>query len=159
MNRAIPTVLLVAALAATAACQGNKPVPDQSQEETDLSSGPADLYDNTFWVITQLRGVDIPDRAECGIAFNEQGQANGRSGVNDFFSQTTAGPGDSLTFGLIGSTKMAGPKADMEFEKAFFDMLHDTKRFHLSANTLEFLDASGHVIAKFRRQESQAPGT
>ena len=160
MIRTALPILAAAALAMTA-CQGNKPAPDPSEEkeQTDLTSGPAALYDSTFWVIDTLRGVDVPTRAEVGITFNEQGQAEGRSGVNNFFSQTTSGPNDALTFGVIGSTKMAGSQGDMEFEKAFFEMLGDTRRFHLTPQTLEFYDASGKVIATFRRQVSMAPGT
>lgn len=154
-------ILALAAAAAIPACQGNKPVPDDAEIESDMQTGPAALYNNTHWVIWSLRGVDIPTRADCGIQFNEEGQASGRSGVNNFFSQTTAGPNGELTFGVIGSTKMAGSQADMEFEQAFFEALQDTRRFRITngGSNLDFIDASNNVIMTFRRQVSIAPGT
>lgn len=152
---------ILPACVALAACQSTDRADGthmEQQERADLASGPAALYDNTTWTLTSLRGTGVPTGAHVTISFDQEGRATGRSGVNQYFSQTSAGPENRLTFGIVGATRMAGPEPAMERERDLFQTLADARRFRLTDDTLELLDASGAVIARFRRQ-SQAPGT
>jgi heat shock protein HslJ len=58
--------------------------------------------------------------------------------------------GDRMTFGSIGTTRMAcSPPAVMQQEQSFLAALEATRSFRLAGPTLELYDASGAELVRF----------
>jgi heat shock protein HslJ len=150
------TAFLVAVPLALASCAADS--AERSEYES-VHWGPAALFDNTRWNLVELDGAHVPSGADIHITFDTEGRASGRSGVNSFFSQAEPGDDNALTFGPVGATKMAGPEEDMNREHAFFQALDATRRFKMSPDYLQLFDKAGAVLARFRREQSHAPGT
>jgi len=77
----------------------------------------------------------------------KQKRVTGYSGVNSFTGAFESGPA-SLSFGPLAATRRAGPPQAMTFETAFFKALGATRRYRISGETLELLDAQGVVRAR-----------
>ena len=76
------------------------------------------------------------------IAFSKENgeiRANGRSFINGYFSdveiETTSKSGD-IKFNALGSTKMAGPEAEMNCEQLFFETLDAVTNFEVKGSEL-----------------------
>lgn len=136
--------ILIAASALLAACAS-------SGEYQSLDDGPTALFNNTKWNLVRLGNQSIPTSAHINIAFDPEGRATGHAGVNAFFSQTTTGQDNALTFGPVGATKKAGPPEQMQRESDFLKALADTRAFRMTGEHLDLLDASGNPLAHFNR--------
>lgn len=75
-------------------------------------------------------------------------KVSGRSSVNQYFAQASFGssaqegtnPGNGVSVGVIGATKMAGPPEAMQFETEYFNNLKAVSRYELtSRNRLRLL--------------------
>ena len=106
---------------------------------------------NTYWKLTELGGepVSVTDRQrEPHIVLRpDPKQVNGSGGCNRLFGgyETT---GTSLTFGGVGSTKMACPTG-METEAAFLPALGRVARWRITGQQLELSDSAGVVQLRF----------
>lgn len=63
------------------------------------------------------------------ITFNKDNTVNGFSGVNRFFGEFRTAS-DMISFGKMGSTRMAGHPEAMKFEDKFIGILSKTNRFY-----------------------------
>jgi heat shock protein HslJ len=79
------------------------------------------------WRFTALEGAQVegPRRATPWLTFDGDGQVFGMAGVNRVRG-TWELDGDSLTFGPVVSTLMAGPPDAMECEQRVFQLLDGT---------------------------------
>jgi len=100
----------------------------------------------TYWNVKEVDGQSfkpLKGGRDAHLRLDEkQKRATGYSGVNSFSGsfETSAA---SLSFGPIAATRRAGPPPAMAFETAFFRALGETKRYRISGETLELLDAEG----------------
>lgn len=83
------------------------------------------------------------------IAF-EEARASGYSGCNRWFA-SIAHDGEVLTFGDVGSTRMACAEPAMAAEQNFFAALEATRFAHYDDAVLVFLDAEQNQVARFER--------
>lgn len=101
------------------------------------------------WTIVKACGIST-DKAERTpfINFTDSGTVNGHAAVNNFFGNYTA-KGDSLSFGKMGMTMMAGP--DMDIETAIVQALNDSKTITLQGDTLLIKNAEGKTVMNLLR--------
>lgn len=101
------------------------------------------------WTILQA-GDMATDSVETKpyINFTDSGMVNGYACVNTFFGSYTA-TADSLYFGNMGMTMMAGP--DMDIEMAIFQALNNSRTAALQGDTLLVKDAEGMTIMTLKR--------
>ena len=97
--------------------------------------------DGTSWT---LNGLLVGGDAMTRTAFDREitlnfadGQINGSAGCNSYFASYDVN-GDVLAFSAIGSTEMACEEDRMSREMAFLELLGQTGRFEIVANTLTF---------------------
>lgn len=83
------------------------------------------------------------------VAFTERG-ASGNAGCNRWFSSTQRNQ-QALTFGNVGTTRMACPAPQMATERAFLAALNDTQGARLENGELVLYDIGGADLARFRR--------
>ena len=81
----------------------------------------------------------------------KDGRISGSSGCNSYFAKYTL-EGKSLTFGLIGATKMhCTNPAVMEQETTFLSSLALIKTFKVEGNKLKLIDGNGKVLLTFNK--------
>ena len=133
------TIAAFAALVATACAS-----------ETPRDPAP-DLAD-TQWVVEDIDNSGVVDRVESTLSIDAAGRATGSGGCNRYFGDVTFANG-SLSFGEIGSTRMACPEAVMDQEQKFFGALSATTAYRQDALTglLYFQDEEGRDIVRLRR--------
>ena len=134
---------------------GGKPIPVGIDNTADLQE--------TFWVLTKISGKKVSFGSFPGnlpgqvnlILQKEGTTAYGSGGVNRFTGIYQLGENNSLTFGVLASTKMLGldPKQN-EIENDFFRALATTKRYKINGNTLRLLDEKNKVLAEFTALQS-----
>lgn len=111
-------------------------------------SDPAALEGS--WVLRSFGGTNALTPAAAGVTTEltlAAGKASGNGGVNSFSGSYEAKGGDSLTFGPLASTQMAGEPAAMEQESAFFKALEDTRHFEINAGELVLSDLGNNTLA------------
>jgi heat shock protein HslJ len=72
---------------------------------------------------------------------------NGSGGCNRMFGSYELN-GDALTFGDIGSTKMACPDI-MDIESSFLPALQRAAKWRITGQRLDLLDSGGALVARF----------
>lgn len=81
----------------------------------------------TSWIVDDLAGRGVLDRAEPTVLFGEDGQISGRGGCNNYFGTYTLEE-DQLSVGPIGATRMLCADAQMDQERFLFAALEATQR-------------------------------
>ncbi len=103
----------------------------------------------THWQLTKIGSVAIDaeenGRAPFMILSPEESHVNGFAGCNNFFG-TYQLDGSLLTFGAIGSTKMACP--ELQAEDTLLKVLGKTDTYKISGNSL-LLMGEGRTLALF----------
>ncbi|WP_288592719.1 META domain-containing protein [uncultured Victivallis sp.] len=70
----------------------------------------------------------------------------GMSGVNRFSAPAEIPAPGKLKFGLMISTLMAGPEANMKYESLFLNALNRTKSYEITGRELKLFGADGKVL-------------
>ena len=137
MRRRVPAA--VATLVATA-CASEPP-----------SQPPMDLAD-TQWVVEGIGGEVIIEQTELTLSFDGSGRVNGTGGCNRYFGDAQFADG-SISFGTLGSTRMACPEDVMDQEQRFFAALESTRSYRQDELTgiVFFQDESGADQLRLRR--------
>ena len=120
--------------------------PVAPQQDTSLTSGE--------WALVALGGQPAPlgagDRPATMIFTPGTNRVTGFSGCNRASGSYQLN-GTTLTFGPLIMTRMACDKG-MELEQRYAATMDSTRGYRLTADTLELLDTSGTVIARFERR-------
>jgi heat shock protein HslJ len=106
---------------------------------------------NTYWKLMELDGkpVTVTDnqREPYIVLQADPKQVNGSGGCNRLFGSYETS-GSTLTFGGVGSTKMACPSG-MDTEVAFLPALGRVARWRITGQQLELSDSTGTPLARF----------
>jgi len=112
-------------LAVIAGCANS---PQSATRSEAVTASPSIL--NTTWLLEDLGGAGVLDRARATLAFTEPGKVAGSGSCNRFFGSVTIF-GQSISFGQLGSTRMACVPAVAAQEANYFKALADAERFVL----------------------------
>lgn len=82
------------------------------------------------------------------LNFTERG-ASGHAGCNRWFSSVLRS-GDAMTFGNIGTTRMACAEPAMAAERNFIAALNDSQGMRMEGDELVLYDIGGAQTARFR---------
>lgn len=107
----------------------------------------------TTWVLagfgTGSDAASLPV-TKISLTFGDSGSASGNGGVNGYSVSYTADPGaETLTFGQIAATLMAGPAQFMTDEDRYFTSLANVTGYKLTDGSLVLLDKEGHTLFTF----------
>lgn len=122
-----------------------------SQDDAEISSAMAQASPEGSWVLAELPGADtiIPTEITLDLSVEDESlRASGFSGVNRYSGSATVieSSGD-FSFGMMISTKMAGPH--MAFEDAYLRVLAEVDRYRLADSYL-FLYTNGELVAVYQ---------
>jgi len=101
--------------------------------------------------LTSLAGSEWGIRdTDQFIAFKSEGEVNGNGGCNNFFGSYTQ-DGNTITFGLLASTKMAFP-GKMKTEAQFLGSIQKARAFDATHLEITLKDEGGEVILRLQRR-------
>lgn len=156
---ALAALLMVGSLGACADyTTTGVPAEDEAAEE----SAEGNPLQGTAWVLTEA-GPGEDKLGEAGITadfFDEQ--MSGQAPVNSYFTEYVV-EGESLEFGEIGATRMAGSTAMMAAESAYFGLLESVTTFEFAPDKLILMadgaEVLGFVPANQAGSSSDVEGT
>jgi heat shock protein HslJ len=91
-------------------------------------AAPAPTLEGTQWVLEDLAGAGVLDRAQATLSFGEGGSVHGSGSCNRFMGPVTVEE-ESISFGALAATRMACPEAVMNQEERYFAALGGARRF------------------------------
>jgi heat shock protein HslJ len=98
-----------------------------------------------------MEGEPVPADAEMTITFRDAEELGGSSGCNSFGgSYRTAG--DEFRVTSLGGTAMGCPRAILDREEAFMELLPEIRAWAIAGNLLELRDEDGQVRLVYVRE-------
>ncbi|MDE4907686.1 META domain-containing protein [Methanogenium marinum] len=152
----IGTALVLGICLFSAGCLSTSPDTDGGAlDGTDTKTDRAPLLNGTDWQLKSYGNgtnemVSVIEGSEITLTFDEDGGIAGSAGVNRYFASYEA-RGDALSFGLIGSTMMAGPEDAMMQESKYLKLLNETASFTIEDDELKLYDSDGTVLLVFEK--------
>jgi heat shock protein HslJ len=107
----------------------------------------------TTWSVVAIGGVPTTADGRPDIAFERDGRIHGTGSINRFFGSYSA-VDDQVTFGMAGSTMMAGPDELMEQEYRFLAALQGTKALHWTDGRLTLGEGDGAITLERSSREA-----
>lgn len=145
----------------SAGCLSASPDTDDNiPDGADTKSDRAPLVNEAGW---QLKYYDngtnemapVIGGTEITLKFDENDGIAGSAGINNYFASYEEG--DDALFGVIGSTKMAGPEDAMMQENTYLKLLNETASFSVEEDELKLCDLDGNVLLVFENAVAPVP--
>lgn len=143
--RACKLVLLLLAGAGPSACA-------LGPEETGGAEAP--LYERT-WVAEEVRGLPVSPEVTSSLQVAADGKVSGNAGCNGYFGSVII-DGAAMSFGNLGSTKIACPEPAMSQENRLLGALDGTRGYRLRGDSLWLLDGAGDTLVRFRAAPTES---
>ncbi len=115
-------------------------------EETDEN---AEQVYGRNWIAEEVAGLPVAPSVESSLAIADDGKASGHAGCNGYFGSVIL-DGEAMSFGNLGSTRMACPEPAMGQEDRFLRALDSTRGYLVEDERLLLLDGSGATVVRFR---------
>ncbi len=107
--------------------------------------------EDTEWRLVSIAGDAIPEGVSATLTLDtESGRIAGNSGCNRYSGGYSL-EGETLSTGMMISTKMACPGPAMEVETRFLKAFSDIKAYSIDGDTLTIETADGALT--FRKQQ------
>jgi putative lipoprotein len=100
------------------------------------------------WLAEDIQGGGVVDRVQSLLSFEPGGRVTGSGGCNRLFGSAKV-EGESLSFGGIGTSRMACVPSVMQQEQRFLRALAATRAFGFTGAHLRFYDAAGAELVRF----------
>ena len=117
------------------------------------STAGGGVLSGTKWKLEDLGGTAVLDQPQATLEFPEEGRVAGQGSCNRFFGSVQLS-GDSISFGALGSTRMACPEAVMAQESAYFKALQDAERYAIDGSSLLIYSRGTDKPLRFSRTGS-----
>ncbi|RCH61947.1 META domain-containing protein [Streptomyces sp. SDr-06] len=134
------TTAVLAGLLVLAACDAGAPTPPRTRVRP---AEPVAPLTGTRWTVNALRDADVsrplPDgtAGKAHLVFGKDGQVQGSAGCNAVGGAAVVSEeGHTITFGVLGSTRMMCDGPAMELERAVLDVLKGTVGYRVEHRTL-----------------------
>ena len=158
----IGTTLVLGICLFSAGCLSASPdMSGDATDGTDTKTDRAPGLNGTHWLLTSYDNgtegmVSVIEGLYITLEFDEEGRIAGFAGVNRYFASYEA-TGDSLSFGVTGSTMMAGTEDAMIQESKYLKLLNETASFSGVGDELKLYDSGGTVQLVFKKAMPPAP--
>ena len=145
---ALAALLVLGSLGACADYTTTGVPSDEETAEESEHGAEGNPLQGTSWVLTEAATPGEEELGEAGITadfFDEQ--MSGQAPVNSYFTEYVV-EGESVEFGEIGATLMAGSAKAMAAETVYFELLGSVTTFEVAADTL-LLKADGAEVLEY----------
>ncbi len=146
----------------SAGCLSTSPGTDgDALNGTDPKTDRAPLLNGTEWILKSYDNgtygmVPVIEDSGITLKFDEDSRIAGSAGINSYFASYET-DGESLSFGLIRSTMMAGSGPLMIQETTYLQLLSKTASFSMDGEELTLFDSEGKVLLVFEKVLAPAP--
>jgi len=113
-----------------------------------MTASASERLEGPTWLAEDIKGGGVIDNAQTTVSFAAGGKVTGSGGCNRLFGTATVA-GETLTFGGIGTTRMACVPALMDQERKFLDALAATRTFRFHGPYLKFYAGNGAELVRF----------
>jgi heat shock protein HslJ len=147
-TRSLIAAALALAALLLAACSAPTPAPEPTPEpapEAAPGAAPEAGLDGTSWTLTEIGGAAPVAGSPATLEFLADGGVAGTTGCNRYFGGFTADAA-SLSFGQMGSTKMACEPALMDQENRYLEIIGRAASYTLAADTLTITADDGTTL-------------
>jgi heat shock protein HslJ/LysM repeat protein len=117
--------------------------------------------EGTLWTLVSYGDPSAPqavlEGSEITAEFDSaEGTVSGSAGCNSYFGSYEV-DGETITFGLLGSTLMAclEPEGIMDQEQAYLAALASVATYHIQGDKLEIRDADGALVLQFTAKPTE----
>lgn len=107
----------------------------------------------TAWRLEDLGGAGVLERVEATLEFPEEGRIAGNGSCNRFFG-TVETKAETISFGPLGSTRMACAEPIGNQEAKYLEALQRAERFTLEGSTLSIYSKGMEKPLRFVRKDS-----
>lgn len=112
--------------------------------------------DGTAWLVEDIAGRGVIDRAQTTISFDAPGRVSGSTGCNRYTGVATR-EGEALRFGPLAATKRACVPALMDQEQKFLSAMEAVRGYAVDANGLLHLrGATGDLLLRLAAMPKDA---
>lgn len=157
----VAVVLLITGLLA---CGGGGGGSDEPPAEGESAAGATAGTEHatpplaeTAWILETLGSGDTAaapiESTTIRIEFDAEGRVAGHSGCNRFFGGVEGGTDGAVSFGGMGSTRMACPEEIMKQETTFLDLMANVAGYRITDGKLELVSATGERLLVFRADD------
>jgi putative lipoprotein len=120
------------------------------EEETDAQAER--VYGRT-WIAQEVGGQPVTGGVEPSLVVGSDGKVSGHAGCNGYFGSVIVA-GEAMSFGNLGSTRMACAEPAMSQENRLLKALDSTRGYRLLDGELVLLDGTGATLVRFRDSEA-----
>jgi len=138
--------LLVIGLVAGLLVAGCEATISRPEETSNLAG--------TSWLAEDIDGRGVMDILQSTLRFETSERVSGMAGCNRFFGSVSI-DGDAISFGSLGTTRMACPAAVMDQEDRFLKALANASRFETKNGLLFFFGGGAATLMRLSRKESE----
>lgn len=112
------------------------------------AQGAGTSVDGTAWLVEDIAGRGVIDRAQTTISFDAPGRVSGSTGCNRYTGVATR-EGEALRFGPLATTRRACVPALMDQEQKFLRAMQDVRSYVVATNGLLHLrGANGEPLLR-----------
>lgn len=101
------------------------------------------------WIAEEVAGLPVAPSVESSLVVAADGKVSGHAGCNGYFGSVIM-DGEAMSFGNLGSTRMACPEPAMGQEERLLRALDSTRGYLVEDESLLLLDGSGATVVRFR---------
>ncbi len=117
----------------------------------DTNEAAEPLFDRT-WVAQEVKGLPVAPQVQSSLQVAPDGKVSGHTGCNGYFGSVII-DGQAMSFGNLGSTRIACPEPAMSQEDRLLSALDGTRGYRLQDGNLLLLDGAGETLVRFRAAE------
>lgn len=131
-----------------AICESILVEEDFAEEAGDSGAADSNALYTQPWLVEDIGGRGVVDRAQTTITFAEDGSVSGDTSVNRYQGRATI-DGTKLSFGPLATTRRAGPPALMDQETRFLKAVETVKSFQIeTTGLLSLLNEDGDTVLR-----------
>ena len=116
---------------------------------TDEGDEAAERLYGLSWIAEEVSGQRVASGVESTLLVAADGKVSGNAGCNGYFGSVII-DGQAMSFGNLGSTKIACPEPAMSQETRLLGALDSTRGYRLQNGVLLLLDGAGTTLVRFR---------
>lgn len=135
--------------------EGARPTEKPLDDRLAAPGSTTDALWGTTWVLENLLGESVIDRAEATLTFPEPGKIAGKGSCNQFFADVQLA-GQSIVIGSLGATRRACAEPVNDQEWRYFAALQIAERFVIEGRTLSIYCQETEAPLRFTRTDSSS---
>lgn len=100
------------------------------------------------WLVEDINGQGVIDGSHATVQISDESRVSGSATVNRYFGKATV-KDNSVTFGMLATTRKMGPPAQMKQESKFLKAMAEVRSYEVKDQAiLHLLNEKGETVLK-----------